>query len=244
MVAVCRRPESAALGLPAGRLGFEIQVETPQLILGADGRAPVAAAIHAGDGRVTSLHYGTYDYSASLQIAAEYQRPTTRPPTMPSRSCSSPRPVRGCISPTGRPTSCRSATPDQVRSAWRLHAGLVRRALQRGFYQGWDMHPGAAADPLPRELRVLPARVPSGRPPAGGLRRQHRVGNPRRAGHRPRPGPLPVSRLTPAAPSRSPSWSPAPTSTPTSSRRWPAPIPTPRPVRPLTIHIMTTGVHR
>jgi hypothetical protein len=28
-----------------------------------------------------------------------------------------------------------------VRSAWALHARLVRRSLQRGFYQGWDLHP-------------------------------------------------------------------------------------------------------
>jgi hypothetical protein len=32
-------------------------------------------------------------------------------------------------------------SPESVRSAWRLHAGLVRRALARGFYQGWDLHP-------------------------------------------------------------------------------------------------------
>ena len=72
MVAVCEAYERAA-GLPAGRLGFEIQVETPQLVLGADGRAEIAAALHAGAGRVTSLHYGTYDYSASLGVSAEYQ---------------------------------------------------------------------------------------------------------------------------------------------------------------------------
>jgi hypothetical protein len=30
---------------------------------------------------------------------------------------------------------------DQVHAAWRLHAGLVRRALERGFFQGWDLHP-------------------------------------------------------------------------------------------------------
>ena len=30
---------------------------------------------------------------------------------------------------------------EQVHAAWRLHAGLVRRALERGFYQGWDLHP-------------------------------------------------------------------------------------------------------
>jgi hypothetical protein len=31
---------------------------------------------------------------------------------------------------------------DQVHAAWRLHAGLVRRSLERGYYQGWDLHPG------------------------------------------------------------------------------------------------------
>ena len=64
-----------ALGLERGRIGFEIQVETPQLILGHDGRIPVVAALHAGGGRVTSLHYGTYDYSVSLGVSAEYQSP-------------------------------------------------------------------------------------------------------------------------------------------------------------------------
>ena len=28
-----------------------------------------------------------------------------------------------------------------VRAAWELHARLVRRSLERGFYQGWDLHP-------------------------------------------------------------------------------------------------------
>ena len=30
---------------------------------------------------------------------------------------------------------------EHVHAAWQLHAGLVRRALERGFYQGWDLHP-------------------------------------------------------------------------------------------------------
>jgi hypothetical protein len=28
-----------------------------------------------------------------------------------------------------------------VHAAWRLHSGLVRRSLVRGYWQGWDMHP-------------------------------------------------------------------------------------------------------
>jgi hypothetical protein len=30
---------------------------------------------------------------------------------------------------------------DQVHAAWLLHARLVNRSLERGFYQGWDLHP-------------------------------------------------------------------------------------------------------
>jgi hypothetical protein len=58
MVAVCDELERAH-GLENGRLGFEIQVETPQLIIGPQGGISVAEAIHAGAGRVTALHYGT-----------------------------------------------------------------------------------------------------------------------------------------------------------------------------------------
>ena len=29
-----------------------------------------------------------------------------------------------------------------VHAGWALHARLVRRSLERGFYQGWDLHPG------------------------------------------------------------------------------------------------------
>ena len=30
---------------------------------------------------------------------------------------------------------------DQVIGAWEQHARLVRRSLERGYYQGWDLHP-------------------------------------------------------------------------------------------------------
>ena len=63
----------AAYGLPAGRLGLELQVETPQAVLGADGAATVAPMVHAAGARCRGLHYGTYDYSASLGIAAGQQ---------------------------------------------------------------------------------------------------------------------------------------------------------------------------
>jgi citrate lyase beta subunit len=141
MVDVCRALEDVHR-LRTESLRFEIQVETPQLILGADGRAPVAAALHAAGGRVTSLHYGTYDYSAALQIAAGYQS-ADHPAADHAKQV-----MQLAVAGTGVHLSDGSTNvlplgdPEQVRAAWSLHAGLVRRALQRGFYQGWDLHPG------------------------------------------------------------------------------------------------------
>lgn len=140
MVAVASALE-AAQGLPDGRIRFEVQVETPQAILGADGRAPVAQFIHAGQGRVSSLHYGTYDYSASLGIAAAYQS-MEHPAADHAKNV-----MQLAVAGTGVHMSDGSTNivpvgdPDNVAMAWKLHARLVRRHLERGIYQGWDMHP-------------------------------------------------------------------------------------------------------
>jgi len=61
MAVACDRIEGAH-GLSRGTLRFEIQVETPQSILGPDGTALVARMIQAAPERVSGLHYGTYDY--------------------------------------------------------------------------------------------------------------------------------------------------------------------------------------
>ncbi|MEN3224716.1 aldolase/citrate lyase family protein [Mycolicibacterium porcinum] len=140
MVAVASALE-VANGLPAGRIRFEVQVETPQAILGADGSAPVAQFIHAGQGRVSSLHYGTYDYSASLGIAAAYQS-MEHPAADHAKNV-----MQLAVAGTGVHMSDGSTNilpvgdPDNVAMAWKLHARLVRRHLERGIYQGWDMHP-------------------------------------------------------------------------------------------------------
>jgi citrate lyase beta subunit len=130
-----------AHGLADGQLRFEIQAETPQLILGADGAATVARCLHQGGPRLTGVHYGTYDYSAALGIAAQYQS-MEHPAADHARAV-----LQVAAAGTGVRLSDGSSnvlpvgSPDQVRAAWRLHARLVRRSLERGFYQGWDLHP-------------------------------------------------------------------------------------------------------
>jgi len=141
MVTVCEELERA-YGLPSGRLRFEIQVEAPQLILGADGRVPIAQAVHAGQGRISALHYGTYDYSASLQISAEHQasdHPAADFAKQVMQIAVAGTPVH--LS-DGSTNLLPVGSPEQVRRAWTVHAALVQRALEHGFYQGWDLHPG------------------------------------------------------------------------------------------------------
>lgn len=139
MVALCERFEER-LGLTPGRLRFEVQMETPQLIVAADGTIPVATLLHRAQGRVSALHYGTYDYSASLQIAAAYQ-------SMEHPAADYAKQVmQVAVAETGVRLSDGSTNvipvgdAQHVLDAWKLHARLVRRSLERGYYQGWDLH--------------------------------------------------------------------------------------------------------
>ena len=141
MATVCESLEQA-YGLPPGRLRFEIQVETPQAILGPGGAATVATMVDAAAGRCLALHYGTYDYSAACGIAPGYQS-LEHPVADHARAV-----MQVAAAGTGVRLSDGSTnvlpvgSREQVRAALALHARLVQRSLERGYYQGWDMHPG------------------------------------------------------------------------------------------------------
>ncbi|MBE8470558.1 DUF6986 family protein [Streptomyces justiciae] len=131
-----------ARGLNPGRIGFEIQIETSQSILAADGTATVARMIDAAEGRATGLHYGTFDYSACLGVSAAYQA-SDHPAADHAKAI-----MQVAAAGTGVRVSDGSTnvlpvgTTAKVHEAWKLHYGLTRRALARAYYQGWDMHPG------------------------------------------------------------------------------------------------------
>jgi hypothetical protein len=97
--------------------------------------------IHAAAGRCAGLHYGTYDYSAALGIAAAMQS-MEHPAADFAKSV-----MQVAAAATGVPVSDGSTNIlpvgdlAAVQAGWDLHARLVRRSLERGFYQGWDLHP-------------------------------------------------------------------------------------------------------
>ncbi|AEW93183.1 MULTISPECIES: DUF6986 family protein [Streptomycetaceae] len=141
MARLCAEFEKAH-GLGQGRLGFEIQIETTQAILGPDGTATVARFLGAAEGRATALHYGTFDYSASCGVSAAHQS-MDHPVADHAKAV-----MQVAAAGTGVRLSDGSTNvlpvggTEQVHDAWRLHYGLVRRSLARAYYQGWDMHPG------------------------------------------------------------------------------------------------------
>jgi citrate lyase beta subunit len=145
-------------GLAPGTLRLEMMVETPQAMIGADGRSPLPAFLDACEGRCTGVHLGVYDFTASCGIAAAHQ-------SMAHPMCELARGMmrlacggRGVtlsdgstnILPVGPHVDGDNAVltaPQKaenraaVHSAWRASFGHVRHSLEGGFYQGWDLHP-------------------------------------------------------------------------------------------------------
>ena len=58
------------LGLASGSLKFEVMVETPQIVLDSEGRSLLPRIPAVSGGRLTGAHFGTYDYTAGVNITA------------------------------------------------------------------------------------------------------------------------------------------------------------------------------
>jgi citrate lyase beta subunit len=145
----------ARLGLPAGAAGIELMIETPEAVLGPRGEAALPALVEGGRGRVTAAHFGVYDYTASLGITAAHQilsHPAcdlARQVTLLAACSSGVRVYDGAttvlpLAPHRGPSltdAQRDENRQSVHRAWKIHYDNVRRALEHGIYQGWDLHP-------------------------------------------------------------------------------------------------------
>jgi citrate lyase beta subunit len=146
------------LSLAAGTLRFEVMIETPQVVLGADGSSVLPRLVPAAGGRLQAAHFGTYDYTASLGITAAEQR--MRHPVCDfakhmmqvafagtgvwlsdGSTAILPVPVHVAAAGTELSAAQRAENRAGIHAAWRLHADDVRHSLRGGFYQGWDLHP-------------------------------------------------------------------------------------------------------
>jgi hypothetical protein len=127
------------LGLDAGTLRFEMQVEAPQTVLFLT-RSP--GLVPSLRGRLAAAHFGVFDYTAACGLPPGEQR-------LDHPVCDHAREVmRVVLAGTGVELSDgslaaapASGSTRDVHALWRAHSAMVRHSLRHGFYQGWDMHP-------------------------------------------------------------------------------------------------------
>jgi citrate lyase beta subunit len=126
---------AAGTALGTGPVRLELQVETPRAV------ARMAEIVAAAGPECAGLHYGTYDYSASLGIAAAHQS-LDHPAADHAKSV-----MQVAAATVGIPVVDGSSNVlpvgdrTAVHAAWDLHRRLVHRSMVRGLYQGWDLHP-------------------------------------------------------------------------------------------------------
>ncbi len=137
------------------QIPIELMVETPQMVIDSDGSAGLRKYVEAGQGRVRGAHFGTYDYTASMNITASHQ-------TMDHPACDFARhALQVSLAGTGVWISdgATNVMPvpvhrgddltsehvaenrRSVHQAMRLHYDHIRHSLRHAYYQGWDLHP-------------------------------------------------------------------------------------------------------
>ncbi len=145
-------------GISAGAIAIDLMIETPQAIIGQQGQVAVPALVQAGRGRVVSVAFGTYDYTASCDItareqthdhpAADFARHALQASLAGTRIQISDGATTVLPIAPHRAGSDQALTERQraenraaIHTAWRVHYDNVRRSLRHGFYQSWDLHP-------------------------------------------------------------------------------------------------------
>lgn len=151
-----------ACKLKSGTLKMELMIETPQSVFDAKGSCALPAFIEAALGRCVAAHFGTYDYTASMNITADNQ-------VMDHPACDFARQVmKVCLAGTGVWLSDGATNvmpigdPETVHRAWKLSYQHIQHSLKNAYYQGWDLHPAQ----LPVRYAALSAFFLTGLKPA------------------------------------------------------------------------------
>jgi hypothetical protein len=145
------------LAFAPGSLRLELMVETTEALFDAEGRLALPALVRAARGRCSAAHFGTYDYTASVDVTAAFQAmrhpaasfarhvmqvSLARTGVRISDGATNVMPVGIHRKPEGALSAEeRAENRARVHAAWRLQVADVRDSLVRGIYQGWDLHP-------------------------------------------------------------------------------------------------------
>lgn len=132
-----------------GGMRMEAMIETPQALRN------IPALMEAADSSCSALHFGPYDYTASLGISGASQH--LMHPACDFARCQMQVDAAGLdVNLSDGPTNIlpilihrgpnlreelKAENRRMIQEAWKLHYKHVRHALECGYYQGWDLHP-------------------------------------------------------------------------------------------------------
>lgn len=145
-------------GFADNSLSIDLMIETPQALITRRGEIGIQRLVQAGQGRVKSIAFGTYDYTALCHIIAAYQSHTHSAADFArhitqislagtgvtiSDGVTNVMPIPQHRSDDGQPLTLQQLTENKaaVHHAWKLHYDNIRHSLAHGYYQGWDLHP-------------------------------------------------------------------------------------------------------
>ena len=144
------------LGLNPNALALEFLIETASAFFNAKGEFSLPKLLDAAQGRCESIHFGAYDYTANLGIAAHHQdirHPAcemARQLMLMAYADKNVRLVDGVTTtlPIEKYKFSPELTPEQLNEnraiifrAWKLHFDNIQYSMKCGFYQSWDLHP-------------------------------------------------------------------------------------------------------
>lgn len=133
-----------ALGLAPGVVRLEAMIEDAASL----DAALLQRVLHAGGTRLSALHLGNYDLTASLGVLAPDQRfthPACDDALLRLQQACAGTHVHVAAGATTRLPLANSGDEAtdraRVHGAWQEHALHVRHAMQFGVMQSWDLHP-------------------------------------------------------------------------------------------------------
>ncbi|NOT48144.1 MAG: phosphoenolpyruvate kinase [Acidobacteria bacterium] len=141
--------------LKEGSVKIEIMVEHPLALIDRKGNFALRVIVEAARGRCVAAHFGAYDYTASLGIAASHQdiaHPACDFARHVMLASLSPLGIRLSDSVTtqmpvplhkGEKINAKQKSENRtaIAAGLQIHFQNVTRSMSNGFYQSWDLHP-------------------------------------------------------------------------------------------------------
>ncbi len=155
VLAVCLDLLERKVGITPGSIRIELMIETVQSVLNATGQCAIPGLVEAGAGRVSAAILGTYDYTASCNIASSHQdhrHPSADFARQMMQASLTGTNIRLCdgitnVMPIAPHRGERLSAAQQqenrqtIHRAWQVHFTNILHSLKLGFYQSWDLNP-------------------------------------------------------------------------------------------------------